>query len=86
MSEVITPSAQRMRKEPEFPHRLTVCFAPDQVETLGQAKKIYRATESFMLRLAWDNFCRANQIFPKINNGAPRNGQHANFPGGQANG
>ena len=56
MSEPVTPHAHRVRKPPEFPHRLTVCFAPDQVETLAQAKKIYRATESFMLRLAWDQF------------------------------
>jgi hypothetical protein len=69
MSEVVTPHTHRVRKPPEFPHRLTVCFAPDQVETLAQAKKIYRATESFMLRLAWDNFCRANQISPLNNNG-----------------
>jgi hypothetical protein len=62
MSENVTPTAQRVRKTPEFPHRLTVCFAPDQVESLAQAKKIYRATESFMLRLAWDNFRRANNL------------------------
>jgi hypothetical protein len=73
MSEVVTPNTPRPRKPPEFPHRLTVCFAPDQVETLAQAKKIYRATESFMLRLAWDNFCRANKITPLIN-GGPTNG------------
>jgi hypothetical protein len=74
MSEVVTPAPQRVRKPPEFPHRLTVCFAPDQVETLAQAKKIYRATESFMLRLAWDNFCRANQIAPNKNGGLPNGG------------
>jgi hypothetical protein len=68
MSDVVTPTGQRVRKTPEFPHRLTVCFAPDQVETLAQAKKIYRATESFMLRLAWDNFVRANNLSP-LNNG-----------------
>jgi hypothetical protein len=71
MSEVVTPTPQRVRKTPEFPHRLTVCFAPDQVASLAQAKKAYRATESFMLRLAWDTFCRTNG-FP-VNNG---NGGH----------
>ena len=71
MSDVVTPDAHRLRKPPEFPHRLTVCFAPDQVESLAQAKKTYRATESFMLRLAWDTFCRTNG-FP-LSNGA-RNG------------
>lgn len=75
MSENVTPHPHRVRKAPEFPHRLTVCFAPDQVETLAQAKKIYRATESFMLRLAWDNFCRANQISPLNNNGVLPNGR-----------
>lgn len=69
MSEVVTAQTHRVRKAPEFPHRLTVCFAPDQVQTLAQAKKIYRATESFMLRLAWDQFCRANLIGPQNNNG-----------------
>jgi len=56
---------------PQFPHRVTFCLAPDQVETLTQAKKIYRASESFMLRLAWDNFVRANNLSPQLNNGGP---------------
>ena len=68
MSDTITPASPRVRKPSEFPHRLTVCFADDQVETLAQAKKMYRATESFMLRLAWDTFCRTNSIHP---NGDP---------------
>ncbi len=40
----------------KFPCRISVCFAPDQIQTLAQAKEIYRANEAFMLRLAWDNF------------------------------
>ena len=70
MSETINTDAARARRLPEFPHRLTVCIASDQLDTLQQARKIYRATESFMMRLAWDQFCRANQIAPSINGGS----------------
>jgi hypothetical protein len=59
----------RKSQPPQFPNRLTVCFADDQVEALTAAKKIYRASESFMLRLAWDNFVRANNLSPQLNNG-----------------
>lgn len=55
----------------QFPHRITFCMADDQVQTLAAAKKIYRATESFMLRLAWDQWCRANHL----TNGELPNGQ-----------
>jgi hypothetical protein len=75
MSETVTTAAHRKRNAPEFPHRLSVCFAPDQIETLAAAKKIYRATESFMLRLAWDQFVRANQINAPINNNGGANGR-----------
>ena len=54
----------------QFPCRVTFCMAPDQIETLAEARKIYRATDSFMLRLAWDQFVRANHLAP-ITNGAP---------------
>jgi hypothetical protein len=69
MSEQVTPAAQRVRKPSPFPIRLTVCIAPDQAQSLAEAKKMFRATESFIVRTAIDQFCRANQIFPKINGG-----------------
>lgn len=81
MSETVSPDAPRTvprfdeplkqvkKTQPaQFPHRITFCMASDQVQSLAQAKRIFRATDSFMLRLAWDNFCRANQIAP-VNNG-----------------
>jgi len=59
------------RKSPpaQFTHRLTFGIAPDQADTLAQAKKIFRASESFCLRLAWDHFVRANNLTPQLNNG-----------------
>jgi hypothetical protein len=63
------PKFEEQRRKParksqpaQFPHRITFCMADDQVQTLAAAKKIYRATESFMLRLAWDQWCRANHL------------------------
>jgi hypothetical protein len=52
----------RKTQPAQFPHRITFCMADDQVQTLAAAKKIYRASESFMLRLAWDQWCRANHL------------------------
>jgi hypothetical protein len=56
----------RKSPPPSFPHRLTVCFAPDQIENLQQVKKAFRCSESFAIRMAFDAFCR--------NNGFPING------------
>ena len=50
------------KTQTQFPCRVTFCMAQDQIETLAQARKIYRASDSFMLRLAWDHFCRANNL------------------------
>jgi hypothetical protein len=63
------PKPARKIQPSQFPNRLTVCFADDQVECLQKSKAIYRASESFMLRLAWDTFCRTNGLMP--NNGGP---------------
>ena len=81
MSEVVTASpqsipknAERQRKSarkcqpPQFPARLTVCFADDQVENLQQVKKAFRCSESFAIRMAFDAFCR-NNGFPVSNGG-----------------
>jgi hypothetical protein len=69
MSDAVTPTAPKVRKPPEFPVRLTVCIAPDQAVSLAAAKKMFRASESFIVRTALDQFCRANQIIP--NGGLP---------------
>jgi hypothetical protein len=71
MSENVSPAPQRVRKPPEFPIRLTVCIAPDQAVSLAAAKKMFRATESFIVRTALDQFCAANKITPLINGGPP---------------
>ena len=58
------------KPQTQFPCRVTFCMAEDQIETLAAARKIYRATDSFMLRLAWDHFVRANHLAPEgISNG-----------------
>jgi hypothetical protein len=76
MTDQVTSVAQKIRKPSAFPIRLTVCIAPDQAESLAEAKKMFRATESFIVRTALDQFCRANQIFPSINgNGGNTNGR-----------
>ena len=49
MTEPITSVAQKVRKPSAFPIRLTVCIAPDQAVSLAEAKKMFRATESFIL-------------------------------------
>lgn len=60
-----------LRKGPpaRFTHRITFSVASDQVDTLAQATRIYRASEAFVLRLAWDNFCRANNLTAGAPNG-----------------
>ena len=57
-------AAKKQTTQPQFPFRMTVCFAPDQIETLAVARRIYRCTNSFAIRLAWDHFTRANNIIP----------------------
>lgn len=69
MSESVTANPHRARKTSEFPYRLSHCFAPDQMETLAAARKMFRATDSYLLRAAWDLFCRQNQIVPPNNGG-----------------
>jgi hypothetical protein len=69
MTEPVTSVAQKIRKPSAFPIRLTVCIAPDQAQSLAEAKRMFRASESFIVRTALDQFCRANQIFPAINGG-----------------
>jgi len=70
----IPKNAERQRKlarksqPPQFPARLTVCFADDQVENLQQVKKAFRCSESFAIRMAFDAFCR-NNGFPVSNGG-----------------
>jgi hypothetical protein len=70
----IPKSAERQHKlarksqTPQFPARLTVCFADDQVENLQQVKKAFRCSESFAIRMAFDAFCR-NNGFPVSNGG-----------------
>ncbi len=59
----------RKSQPAQFPNRLTICFADDQVATLQQIKKIYRASESFVVRMAFDTFSRTNG-FP-VNGGQP---------------
>jgi hypothetical protein len=63
------PISKTQKAQPQFPCRVTFCMAQDQIETLTQARKMYRASDSFMLRLAWDNFVRANNLSPQLNNG-----------------
>jgi hypothetical protein len=65
-----TPKPARKSQPAQFPHRLTVCFAPDQIENLQQVKKAFRCSESFAIRMAFDAFCR--------NNGFPINGGNTN--------
>ena len=80
MSEVVTPAAQNVRPgyakpqkaarkslPPQFPNRLTICFADDQVASLQQVKKAFRCSESFAIRMAFDTFCRTNGFL--ANNG-----------------
>ena len=42
----------RKSQPAKFPNRLTICFADDQVATLAQTKKIYRASE----RRSWSGW------------------------------
>ena len=56
----------------QFPHRITFCMAEDQVENLQMVKKAYRASESFVLRMAFDTFCRTNGF--TVNNNGGHNG------------
>ena len=83
MSEVVSPAAaplgtryaatpKRIRKSPppKFPYRVTICFDDEQIENLQQVKKAFRTTESFVLRMAFDTFCRTNG-FPLKNGGLP---------------
>ena len=65
MTEPVTSVAQKVRKPSAFPIRVTVCIAPDQAASLAAAKKMFRATESFIVRTALDQFCRSNQIIPQ---------------------
>ena len=50
----------RKSPPPKFPNRLTVCMADDQIANLQEVKKSFRATESFIIRMAFDTFCRTN--------------------------
>jgi hypothetical protein len=61
----------RKSQPPQFPNRLTVCFADDQIENPQQVKKAFRASESFVLRMAFDTFCRTNGFV----NGGPTDGR-----------
>jgi hypothetical protein len=86
MTDVGTPSPQLTlkpaaeRRKParksqprNFPNRLSVGFADDQLATLQQIKTVYRASESFVIRMAFDVFARTNG-FP-VNNGGGTNGR-----------
>jgi hypothetical protein len=85
MSENVTPNAPsigekyatapaRPRKSPpsRFPHRLTVCMATDQIEKLQEVKDAFRTTESFVIRMAFDTFCRTNGF--SVSNHGGQNG------------
>jgi hypothetical protein len=85
MSEIVTPTAPNTRPRyeerpkasrktppPQFPNRLTVCFANDQVTSLQQVKKAFRCSESFAIRMAFDTFCRTNGF--AVNGGSPNGG------------
>jgi hypothetical protein len=87
MSETVTSNAPNMGRQYEvppkparksqpvqFPHRLSICFATDQIENLQQVKKAFRCSESFAIRMAFDTFCRTNG-FPVNGNGGPHNGR-----------
>jgi hypothetical protein len=63
-------STRKAQPPASFPHRLTVCFAPDQVENLQVAKVAFRASESFVIRMAFDLFCRTQGF---VNNGGQGN-------------
>lgn len=65
----------RKNQPAQFTHRITFSVAPDQVDSLAQAKKIFRASEAFMLRMAWDHFARANHLGPQVANGGQPNGR-----------
>lgn len=54
----------------QFPYRITMSMAPDQVAALAAAKRRFRASEAFCLRLAWDAFAQAHGLFPVDPNGA----------------
>jgi hypothetical protein len=54
------PKPVRKSQPAQFPHRITFCMADDQIENLQQVKRAYRASESFVLRMAFDTFCRTN--------------------------
>jgi hypothetical protein len=62
--------SERKMQPGQFPYRVTLSMAEDEIQALAQAKKMFRASEAFCLRLAWDNFARANNLFP-LNNGGP---------------
>jgi hypothetical protein len=43
-----------------FPNRITFCMADDQVANLQEVKRAFRASEAFVLRMAFDVYCRTN--------------------------
>jgi hypothetical protein len=73
MSDVATAPPLAMRKSAEqrlktvrkvqpamFPNRITFCMADDQVANLQEVKRAWRASEAFILRMAFDVWCRTN--------------------------
>jgi hypothetical protein len=83
MTDAVTSSPQATLRLPEekrksarksqpaqFPNRLTICIADDQLATLQQIKAAYRSSESFVVRMAFDVFARTNGFTPLNNGGA----------------
>ncbi len=64
-----TYKAARKMQPGQFPFRITVSMAEDEVVALARAKTMFRASEAFCLRLAWDNFARQNGLLPQLNGG-----------------
>jgi hypothetical protein len=58
------PHYSNVRKSParksQFVHRLTICLDNSEVEYLAEAKQAFRATESYVVRMALDLFLKNN--------------------------
>ena len=63
-------AAHRSHPAPQYTHRLSISFAPDQVQNLQLVKTAFRMSEAGAIRAAFDMFCRSNG-FPVNPNGAP---------------
>jgi hypothetical protein len=81
-SPYVTPRKRAARKPTpkQFVYRVTVCLDNSELECLNKAKLAFRSTESFLVRMALDNFLKQQGLmsptgFPITGNGANPNGK-----------